>query len=333
MTIVHFKTEQFNKELLKKIFDQLEITFLDIREKRDINKTNLINIYVNYNITDAEKIKKALNIYFYQRDEYAIVCNNFETEKEESWTFLGKFNLKDFKGNTQMNETFEVSIMPEIADDILLKKILNDYGLTKVNINIVENEDDDVEYIISFDGKDYKRMYEAIYLYFFKIGSDGNGILKNSQNTTENWEFNTSKEFNFEFMDNKTEASKPIELKGLSLSASELAKEINNEIKDVEIDKATVEQEKLPEEWRAKFEPSVADLSALKKSIDDVSISLYEIFENETDDGETEFEIQFWEDEAKKMSIALELFFKRIGEDGFVYIYKTNGEIDEWKFN
>ena len=45
MTIVHFKTEQFNKELLKKIFDQLEITFLDIREKRDINKTNLINIY------------------------------------------------------------------------------------------------------------------------------------------------------------------------------------------------------------------------------------------------------------------------------------------------
>ena len=107
----------------------------------------------------------------------------------------------------------------------------------------------------------------------------------------------------------------------------------NNEIKDVEIDKATVEQEKLPEEWRAKFEPSVADLSALKKSIDDVSISLYEIFENETDDGETEFEIQFWEDEANKMSIALELFFKRIGEDGFVYIYKSNGEIDEWKFN
>ena len=36
MTIVHFKTEQFNKELLKKIFDQLEITFLDIREKLEI---------------------------------------------------------------------------------------------------------------------------------------------------------------------------------------------------------------------------------------------------------------------------------------------------------
>ena len=103
--------------------------------------------------------------------------------------------------------------------------------------------------------------------------------------------------------------------------------------KDVEIDKATIEQEKLPEEWRAKFEPSVADLSALKKSIDDVHVSHYEIFKNETDDGETEFEIQFWEDEAKKMSVALELFFKRIGEEGFVYIYKTNGEIDEWKFN
>ena len=232
-----------------------------------------------------------------------------------------------------MNENYEVSIMPEVADDILLKKILNDYGLNTDNINIVEGEDDDVEYIISFDGKDYKRMYEAINLYFFKIGSDGNATLKNSQNTIENWEFDISKELNFELMDNKTEISKPIELTGLSITATELAKEIDNEIKDIEIDKATVEQEKLPEELRAKFEPSVADLNALKKSIDDVGVSLYEIFENETDDGETEFEIQFWEDEAKKMSIALELFFKRIGEEGFVYIYKTGGQIDEWKFN
>ena len=57
-----------------------------------------------------------------------------------------------------------VSIMPEVADDKLLKKILNDYGLNTDNINIVEGEDDDVEYI-KFDGKIIKDMRQ-LFIFF-----------------------------------------------------------------------------------------------------------------------------------------------------------------------